>query len=91
MSNPSLTNFFTVGHDNYAILEQKINISCNERIQRNPRNRFCLGELWRRQDTTRLRLSKTAEVEGIERHTRRQFGASCHRGRSDSSDTQFQL
>jgi len=88
MSNPSSINPFRVGHDDYATLEQRINMSCDERIQR---NRFCLGELWRRQDTARLRLSETAEAEGIERYTRCQFGASCHRGRSDSSDTQFQL
>jgi len=67
---------------------ESICLATYKRIQR---NRFCLGELWRRQDTARLRLSETAEAEGIERHTRRQFGASCHRGRSDSSDTQFQL
>lgn len=53
--------------------------------------RFCLGELRRRQDIARLRLSETSEAEDTKRHTRRQLGASCNRGRTDPPDTGFQL
>lgn len=72
-------------------LEHIFGFSPKKRENNLSNEQYFLGQLRRRKDPTRFRLSKTTEIGCSQRSSRSQFRAHRYRGCSDSSDTRIQL